>query len=413
MTAMRHTHRGFTLIELIISLTVVAVVFVGVVAMAGVQQRSYTQGHRQRASQENARAALSFIEEKASIAGFGLDAPLALDLDRFQGADCPTQMSPCARDAVDNSDELVFQARNPRYWVGADYSTEPAGNAWRIQDVAGDTVKVHIRTGQRILAGQIVQAVCRAGSKYAYMTVRDSTPVITDVNGQDVNITMRSVVSADPFRRQDAATDGCFRGGEARLYLVDRFRFHVRPVLVSGSRYDPYLMLDTGVDVNADGTIDANDEIVIAEGIELLQVGYVLFDPALPLRGLTSGTAVTFTSGASGVTTGNGITTLSFPGTVQAGQSPYQPTSWYGYSVSPPGAAQRRDDHQANIVALKIAVSARSAEPAADGVGTTRTPLYNMNAVPTWLEANVPFERLTVESTIPMRNMLARGMNDF
>jgi type IV pilus assembly protein PilW len=409
---MRHPHRGFSLIELLVSLTVVAVVFVGVVAMARVQQRSYTQGHQQRASQENARAALAFIEEKASIAGFGLDAPLALDLDRFHGADCP--LPPCARDAVDNSDELVFQARNPRYWVGADYSTEPAGNAWRIQDVVGDTVRVRIRTGQRILAGQIVQAVCRAGSKYAYMTVRDNTPVVTDVNGQDVTITMRSVVSTDPFRRQDAATDGCFRGGEARLYLIDRFRFHVRPVLVFGSRYDPYLMLDTGVDVNADGTIDANDEIVIAEGIELLQVGYVLFDPALPLRGLTPGTAVTFTSGASGGTTGTGITTLSFPGTVQPGQSPYQPTSWYGYSVSPPGAAERRNDHQANIVALKVAVSARSAEPATEAsAGSARTPFYNLNAVPSWLEPNVPYERLTVESTIPLRNMLVRGMNDF
>jgi type IV pilus assembly protein PilW len=406
--------RGFTLIELMVTIAVVALVMLGVVGVVGAQQKAYVQGQRQRTAQATARAALSYLEEKASIAGLGMDAPLALDLDRYAGP-CPSIMSPCTRDRIDGPDELVFHARNPRYWTPESYAAEPAGNAWRIQSIGEGDVTVRARQGQQFVVGQVLQAVCRGGQRYAYMTVSASTTPVAEADGKVVTVPLLSSVPNNPFRRQDSATAGCFTGGEARLFVVDRYRFHVQPFAAGGSRHDPYLMLDTGVDVNGDGQLDAADELVVAEGIENIQVGYVLFDAAMPVRGTAPGTLVSFTSAAAGSTSGTGITTLSFPGIVPSDQSAYQPTSWYDYTVGPPGALQRHTDHQANIVALRITLSARAPTPAAStgAGGGPATNLYNMTSLPTWLEPAAPYERFVVEATIPMRNMLARGMNDF
>ncbi len=55
-------------------------------------------------------------------AGYGMAPSLAFDFNRYTGP-CPPLLvsgSGCKRDRVDDSDELVFYARNPSYWVPAD-----------------------------------------------------------------------------------------------------------------------------------------------------------------------------------------------------------------------------------------------------------------------------------------------------
>jgi type IV pilus assembly protein PilW len=405
--------RGVTLIELIVAMTVSAVVIAGVVGVVNAQQRAYFDGHRQRAAQSNGRAALIHLEQAIALAGYGMDAPLAFDFDRYDGAadgKCPADLDPCPRDAIANSDELVFHHRNPRYWTPEDYGTDPAGKAWRITALGSTSVTVNARVGDVFPEGQILQAVCRAGEDYAYFTVGENKQAAT---AGALTIPLSASDDADPFRRQNAATSACFTGGQARLFLVERKRFHVRPV-ANGDAKDPYLVLDTGVDVNLDGTIDQADEFVLAEGVELLQFAYVLTSNALPPRGTVKGTQVVFTSAEAGVTTGTGLTTLAFPGTPKPNVPVYGWTSYYGYGMGPPPHAARLTDHQANIRAVRIGLVARSPTVDPTYVGGGQVPLlFNMNALPAWIRPTDRYSRVTLETTVLARNMVTRAMPDF
>lgn len=405
--------RGVTLIELMVALAVGAIVLVALFSVVQGQQTAYYEGHLQRAAQGSARTALSFIEQRLVLAGYGMDAPLVFDFDRYPAAPCPALADPCPRDSVNGNDELVFYARDSRYWVPATYAEEPRGNAWRITglDAAGDTVTVNARAGDQFVSGRILQAVCRGGSRYAYFTVARSAQKAAPDGPLTLNL-LPSVAS-DPFRRQAGATDGCFTGGEARLFLIDRFRFHVRPV-PSGGGAQPYLVLDTGLDANGDG-LDENDEVIIAEGIETFQVGYVMTNAALATRGTVPGTAIAFAQGATGTDTGSGMTTLEFPGVVAAGMSEYRPTSWYGYALGPPPHPTRLTDHQANIRGVHVAIVARGPEPdpGVNARADTFSPVLNMDTQPAWIPATVPYNRSTVETTVIVRNMTARAMTDF
>jgi type IV pilus assembly protein PilW len=413
-----HPARGVTLLELVTAMAISAVVLVGVVGVVGSQQKAYTDGQWQREAQGSARSALLFIEDALLLAGYGMDAPLAFDFDRYQGP-CPAQMGTCPRDATNNPDEIVFYNRNPRYWVPSDYGSEPKGNAWRITAITSSNVTFGARQGDQFLTGQILQAVCRSAAGYTYFTV--STAATAAADGS-LTVNLLPVVATDPFRRQDQATDpnlgACFQSGQARLFRIDRHRFHVRPI-ASDTGLEPYLVLDSGLDTNGDGTIDDRDEQVLVAGVELLQFAYDFTEPTLAPAGLTPGTAIAFAKGDAGNTgTTDKITTLNFPGNVPAATSAYVPTSFYGYTLGPPPADQRRTDHQANIRGVRVAVRTRSAQ--GDRVlkadSQQLTPLFNLDTLPPWIanERNdAKYVRATFLSSVPIRNMTVRAMNDF
>ncbi len=411
MRAPCRRERGVTLIELLVAITVSAIVLAAILGVVQSQQASYYQGHLQRGAQGSARAAMEFIEQRVSLAGYGMDASLAFDFDRYTAAPCPSVAAPCVRDSVNGNDELVFYARNPNYWVPDVSTGEPRGNAWRILSLGSGSVSVSARAGDEFVKGRILQAVCKSATKYAYFTVNETIAVTDDGTA---TIQLASSVTSNPFKRQDTAlpsVDGCFTNGEARVFLIDRYRFHVRPVSAVGG-YQPYLVLDTGLDANGDGP-DEGEEIIVAEGIESFQVGYVMTNTALTPRGTVPGTAIVFTQGASGATTGNGMTTLLFPGTVDPGLSEYRPTSWYGYAAGPPAPTARLTDHQANIRAVRIAIVARGPQPEPTGAGApVEIPLLNQNAAPSWFGTS-PYARSRVDTTVLVRNMVSRGMNDF
>jgi type IV pilus assembly protein PilW len=125
-----------------------------------------------------------------------------------------------------------------------------------------------------------------------------------------------------------------------------------------------------------------------------------------------------FTPGAPGLTAGDGMTTLQFPGTLIPGASDYVPTSWYGYTLGPPAptapAPQRMTDHQANIRGVRIVIVARGPDPDPAAQTTQQLlPILNQNALPAWVPATTPYNRSRVETTVLVRNMASRGMNDF
>lgn len=407
--------RGVTLVELLVALAVSAVVLTALFGVVQSQQTAYFEGHLQRAAQGSARQALAYVEQRLALAGYDMDAPLAFDFDRYgiladYPAPCPLTGG-CPRDAIDGNDELVFHARNPRYWLPDLSTAEPRGNAWRVTGISGNTLTVNARTGDRFVKGRVLQVVCKGATRYAYMTVAQSAGPAT-ADGA-LPITLMTHVASDPFRRQDTTTaDGCFTSGEARAFLIDRFRFHVRPMQV-GVDTRPYLVLDTGLDANGDGA-DPAEEIIVAEGVESFQVGYVMTNASLAPRGTVAGTLITFTAGATGAITGDGMTTLQFPGTVDPAFSEYRPTSWYGYGVGPPPATQRLTDHQANVRAVRIAIVARGPEPDPGAPhGDVLLPILNQNQLPSWISTSVPYNRARIETSVLVRNMTTRGMNDF
>jgi type IV pilus assembly protein PilW len=406
------TPRGITLVELVVALATTAIVMVAVLGIVTSQQRAYYDGHRQRAAQGSARSALQLLEHELLLAGYGLDAPLAFDFDRYAGP-CPAEMDGCARDATATSDEIVFHYRNPRYWLDEPLS-DPRGNAWRLLGASPVDVTVNARKGDVFLRGQILQAVCPTGFRFAYATVRDTAEAAADGS---LVVPVEAPQNDEPFRRPDEMlSDACFSTGQARVFLVERRRFHVRPVKNAAGGYDPYLVLDAGVDANRDGAVDEADEVIIAEGVEILQFAYVMSSTALEPRGATAGTAIAMARAADGATAGDGMTLLEFPGIVAPGASLYQPTSYYGYSVGPIRVDPHRlTDHQANIRAVRIALLARSATPAA--ASSTRdaelTPVLNMNALPDWLDPNDHFSRVRLTTAVPLRNMVAAAMPDF
>lgn len=412
--------RGFTLIELMISVAISAIVLASLFGVVQSQQTAFYQGQLQRAAQGSARAALAYVEQRLQTAGYGMDAPLAFDFQYYTPAPCPALApSGCPRDSVSGSDELVFYARNPRYWVPDDRSGayQPSGNAWRVLGLGGSSITLSARAGDHFEKGRILQLVCSGGASYAYVTLAANVP--PQAGPASVSVALVPSVATNPFLRQDAAVaepSGCFTGGAARAFLIDRFRFHVRPVPVGGNEgVRPYLVLDTGLDAHNDGPDEA-EEIIVAEGIESFQVGYVMTNAALTPRGTIPGTPITLTSSSTAATSGDGLTTLSYPGLVSPGQWEYLPTSWYRYAVGPTPmvAPERMTDHQANIRAVRIVIVARGPDPD-PALGRTDfvLPILNQNALPSWIPATTPYSRARVEATIPVRNMIARAMNDF
>lgn len=410
---------GVTLLELIVAMAVSAAVMLGVVMVVNYQQRAYYNGNRVRAAQGSGRAALLEIERRLVLAGYGMDAPLAFDFDRYDGP-CPSIFDSCDRDSAERPDEIVFFHRDPNYWVPGTFvppddtdpqrwDKEPSGNAWRILSLSEGSVQVVARKETSFLPGQILQAVCPGGTSYAYFTVDTKVDPLA-ANGT-ATIALLASSTSDPFRRQDSATDACFDGGRARMFLIRRNRLHIRPVSV-GAEVVPYLVLDEGVDRDGGG-VGESDEIVLAEGIENLQLAYELTSTSLAARGLEAGTAIAFAEGAVGSTSGSGMTTLQFPGTVASGQLEYRPTSWYGYTMGPPPHATRLTDHQANIRAVRVAIVARSTLADPDGSDASPSALFNMSSFPAFMTEAKGFNRYTFQTTVPLRNMTVRSMNDF
>jgi type IV pilus assembly protein PilW len=400
--------RGFTLIELMVTLAIAGIVLAALFGVVQGQQTAFYQGNLQRAAQASLRSALAYVEQRVATAGYGMDPSLAFDFTSAV-APCPALADPCPRDSVNGNDELVFYSRNPRYWTPDSYAAEPTGNAWRITALAGNTVTVNAHGGEIFAKGQILQAVCRGASAYAYFTVSQTATVGTSPASTTLQLVAAS--ASNPFLRQDLAAAACFTGGEARMFRIDRFRFHVRPTQV-GPVVQPYLVLDPGLDANSDGW-DEGEEIVIAEGIEFFQVAYDMTNSALPPRGSIPGTGITFAGGFPGATSGSGMTTLQFPGVVNPGQNDYQPTSWYPYAVGPPADATRMTDHQANIRAVRISIGARGPDPTpAGGSAGALVPVLNQNVLPAWISPNVEYNRARVDSIVQVRNMTSRGILD-
>lgn len=416
--------RGFTLLELMIAMFISILVLTMAVAAANLQQRAYYSGQRDRTAQEEARTASIFLQQKLPQAGYGVDATLAID---FSYHGCATQVG-CLRDSTGGPDELVFYARNPEYWVPQGVSGGTCkGHAWSLKSFAADnssaTLVVH--EGDTFLPGQILQAICPQTLNYAYFTV--SAAATKGAGDGELDVPLEPVVLGNPFRRQDVAVrlglTSCPDPAGAtmgRVFQIDTYRFYINPVAVGGGRTVPYLMLDRG-----------GDEVVVAEGIEDMQVAYVFSNPALGTAGIEAETPITFT--VASLVNGkqetpdtdapNRIARTLFlpPDPLPALQTEYVHASFYQYKLADP---IRQTHLQANIRAIRVALVARSPDPDV----TTRSSLvvdsdftlFNQKGAPTWV-TDAPklaggtdgYQRVVVDFTVDLPNMMVRALPGF
>jgi type IV pilus assembly protein PilW len=289
--------RGFTLIELMVGLSVALAVIGVVTATFLSQQRAMQALDISRDASNAARDAMLSMHDNIGRAGYGIDPRYAFD---FRNYNCPSftfGSAPC-RDSITAPDEIVFVERDSNYWwagdptknvQGCDPSVPCTGHAWNVTAFDATHVTITANAQDTFLVGQVVEILCpkgepASGTPGAGMTMGTvSTKAIAAAAGA-LQITLTTAVSNNPYKQNiGAGHDTCFDNvaqGGVSMFLVNRYRYHI--ATVNG---DPWLMLDRGLDYNQNGitpenvgagTPDTADEIPIAHGVEGMQIAYLL-----------------------------------------------------------------------------------------------------------------------------------------
>ena len=395
--------RGFSLVELVISMGIGAVVVAGATALMLSQQRNFQSSSSDRAIQETARIALGRMGEDLRQAGFGVDPALVFDfgemaavrIDRaakgaaFAAAtaddNCKTKPVEC-RDSTTAADELSFLSRDPLFGPHPLLAPLTAG---------ASSLKMAGPVKATLLVGQILQVLCYTGTMtWAYVQVSGKPTV--DGSG-DVTVPI-SAGSTSVFPTQNGSLgETCFSsatsrvGGvldadsfvsAAKVFKVDRYRYYVTAYDASGAQKAPgtagtrpYLMLDQGLSDDTGRVLS-----VVAPDVEDLQLAYLFPNAAADqLVGATAGTALA--AGATGIDL-----------------APPSPTPAFS---DDPGAPTRLTHHPGNIRGVRVSLVVRS--PAADArvAGDPVPAAANRAALP----RTDGFRRLLVETTIAVRNL--------
>jgi type IV pilus assembly protein PilW len=403
MTAPRPRRaRGFTLVELMVALTVSVLTVAAAMTLLIQQQRAYVATSGDRAQQEAGRLALQDLLQRLKHAGYGVDPNLTLDFGENTGDPdgAPrTNLRPPAtfvkvssfkcdapvrcRDRTDGSDELVFYARDPWFQRVA-------------TKVDKDRLTLLGELKVPLYRGQILQVSCMGGSRTrAYVTVRDlvkaadapdaTKEVQVDLEGgqQDAG---REVF---PFENAQLE-DGCFSlagaGTQPVVTAVERNRYYVGWYLPDGGVVAPqtplsrpYLMLDQGL------FDEQGQEILVPVANDVEDVQFSFYYPPAAAGGEPR---------LVGATPGTNAADEAFK--LQA-------------DVVPPAMDDLADDparttgHPANIQAVRVSVVVRQPEPdigLLDPEGSTVPAAGNRPA----LQGERFRRRSLFETTVVLRN---------
>jgi type IV pilus assembly protein PilW len=260
--------RGFTLVELLVGAAVGAVVLVGI-SLTFISQAQQYQAHAsRRALQASARQSMAFMGRQLRMAGYGVNPDRAiLAYDSFNAQ---------ANASADGfPDAFVVHSRDPLF-------------RRIVNSAAPDLLTVTEPLRAPLRRGQILLVVCGSRSSdnppHAFVTVSE------EVATGALEIPLENIPAAGApnspigppgrlFHEQDVLDDvPCFNDGSAQVVRINRFAFYVDTFERNGLS-TPYLMMHQGLDVTGDGTIDINDSVPVAEGIEQLQVAYILHTP--------------------------------------------------------------------------------------------------------------------------------------
>lgn len=259
--------RGFTLLELLVGAAVGAVVLLGISLTFISQARQYQAHASRRAIQSNARQSMAFIARHLRNAGYGVNPDRAiLPYDSFDADD---GLLGTVKGGY--PDALVTHSRDPLF-----RRTTTAATATQL------TVDAPVSLPQ----GQILLVLCRGNSAFttnehhAFVTVgtrvENSPNILLDTTAPS---SAPNSPIAQPGRlfHEQARLDSHTCYDSAQVVRINRAAFYVASFPDTGSaRNMPYLMMHQGIDLNRDNQINVADAIPIAEGIEQMQVAYIL-----------------------------------------------------------------------------------------------------------------------------------------
>jgi type IV pilus assembly protein PilW len=395
MTTLRSRPHGFTLVELLISLVVVAFMVGGAMALLGQQQRAFENSAADRALQETARTALSDLGQNLRRAGYGIEPWLAFDFGPMNIAATGTTPAIAAlsykcttadpssvdgnpvtcRDSIARSDEIVFYARDPSF--GRQLPLAPAGTTLTVAGGFKDTV----------YPGQVMQVMCASAAAVAYVMVAQRVdPNWVPPAAPPASTAVQLTADAAAFPRQTsllASPGSCFQTdfANAKVFWIDRFRYYVAQFVDSDTGVNrPYLMLDRGLTDSGRALVEP-----VAPDVEDLQIGYLF--PNSP--------------GVAQQMVGAGAVAAA------AGPRLASSASSVNISLAPPGyadlatAASRQTQSPANIRGVRVSLVVRNPGP------NITLPLQNVPAAgnrPTY--AGQPYYRyLLIETTEATRNL--------
>jgi type IV pilus assembly protein PilW len=385
--------RGFTLIELLVASTV-AILAISIVTLAFLtQQRSMVALDLTRVANEASRDALLELEISLRRLGWGIDPRWALD---FRSYSCAA--APC-RDKINGPDEIVFVARNPAYqWLdnGVGGCTTAGGcftgKAWH-GTVAGNTVTVTANAGDTFPMGTTLLVTCTNGTRATMARV--AAPATATAAGS-LPVTVMDSIGGNPYQENAWSAFGadlCYTSANPQpsIFLVDRFRYAVQTF--NGI---PWLVLDTGVDLNGNGTLpdnggDLDDLIPIAKGVEDMQIAYAYVPGTLYGFAATDGNANWIVGDVTG--------TVEEP-------DPTQTAPLYATSSAD---VSRFNLHPANVRGVRVTLSIRSLQTDQSQPATwTGDPLVlseNRNAQ---LASFDRLRRYTAATSVSVRDMDSR-----
>lgn len=358
------SRRGFTLIELMISVVILAFVISGISMVLIKQGQASTVQIGQRDLEENGRLALLDLARAARQAGYGIIPSAAFDFDRF-ACTSPGTPNTCpngGRDRADGPDEMVVAWRDPMF--SRPLTSISGTGPWTLSLAAGLSVGIK--------AGRIVQLLCNGANTFSYLAVN------TDAAATATSVSARALTNADGYFPQAGPTANCFN--TATLFLVERVRFYI----ANDPTGVPSLYRDRG-----NGTQE-----LMYRGIEDLQLTYDIGQPppgspfgATPAPGCLNGGVATWSFG-------------SCPGVAGAPDETALTPDWRydGYD-----SANRYTGHPMNIRTVNIFLVARATRQSPDGTGDGVPALANRSA-----RAADKYRRAVISVAEQPQNLLAR-----
>jgi type IV pilus assembly protein PilW len=276
--------RGFTLVELLVGAAVGAVVLLGISLTFISQAQQYQAHSSRRALQSNARLALGFMERHLRVAGYGVDPDRAvIPYDSY--------------DAVSDTQVAGYPDAFVVHW---------RDELFRRTVLAADTAHIDINAPliTPMRRGQILMVICVSDPNPLDLSVNSNPPHVFVTVGQFVaagSVTIpldptppvsapNSPILGSGRLFHEQAIPGfahnCFTRQPPQVVLIHRAAFFVAMFDDDGNpatpERTPYLMMHQGLDEPAplqpqgNGVIDADDAVPVAEGIEQLQVAYIL-----------------------------------------------------------------------------------------------------------------------------------------
>jgi type IV pilus assembly protein PilW len=367
--------RGFTLVELLVGAAVGAVVMAGISLTFISQAQQYQSHASRRGIQANGRQSLAFLERHLRVAGYGVDPDRAIiGYDSY--------------DAVNDAqgegfpDAFVVHWRDPLF-----RRTIQAVDPTTITLAPSEQLKEPMRRGQILMVicapnPSAIQSVINEFPPHAFVMVNTYAPVGATTIELDptppLNAPNSPVLGPGRFFHEQAAlgpANPCFHDNThpPLLVLVHRAAFYVAMFDDDGDpatpERTPYLMMHQGLDMpsatspDGDSVIDANDAVPVAEGIEQLQVAYILYtddddiDRTPLIRGVTQPMGVDY-YGENWDQLDADLRTV--PGWYFNPPKPGSPNRRYDRAG---WAVVRQKDHPANIRQVRMTLVARSAIP--------------------------------------------------